>query len=341
MVSVRFGHRVDDVRNAICQRNRAASVFLNEKERDAMPSTQPRTAAKADLGADLSADSPNTISDSSHDNTVEMKTHKRSPKRSTKAGKRGEKVAEKNGERPKRATVRRVPRQERSKILVDCIRIAACDILQKRGPKALTTNNIAARAGVSIGSLYQYFANKEEILEEVFREQADRSFEDSRQWADWVKDLPLRDVIQLLVERSVRRHREFHSFHPEFYQRHHQELDIGLRTRDGDEETPRETYAVAWLHGVLESRVDELRIPDARLSAVALAHAVSATLHGLVENEQHLLYDDELSSKLTSMVCGLVLRAEPAAEKPDDVQPQKNGKRVESRRHDQLEQRTG
>ena len=135
-----------------------------------MPSTQPRTAAKADLGADLSS---NTAPDSSHDNTVEMKTHKRSPKRSTKADKPGEKVAEKNGDRPKRATVRRVPRQERSKILVDCIRIAACDILQKRGPKALTTNNIAARAGVSIGSLYQYFPNKLALVEAVRRRHFD------------------------------------------------------------------------------------------------------------------------------------------------------------------------
>ena len=100
-------------------------------------------------------------------------------------------------------TVRRIPRQERSKLLVDCIRIAAREILEKDGPNALTTNNIAIRAGVSIGSLYQYFANKEEILEEVFREQADRSFEDSRQWADWVRTLPLRNVIRLLVERQV------------------------------------------------------------------------------------------------------------------------------------------
>jgi hypothetical protein len=63
------------------------------------------------------------------------------------------------GDRPARdghgsgSTVRRVPRQERSKLLVDCIRIAASQILEKDGPKAITTNNIAARAGVSIGSL--------------------------------------------------------------------------------------------------------------------------------------------------------------------------------------------
>lgn len=205
------------------------------------------------------------------------------------------------------ATMRRVPRQERSKILVDCIRIAAKDILQKKGPKALTTNNIAARAGVSIGSLYQYFANKEEILEEVFREQADQSFEDSRQWADWVKDLPVRDVIRLIVERAVRRHREFHSFHPDFYQRHHRELHVGLRSKDAAN-AEGEPHAVKWLREVFSARSNELRVSDPRIAAITLAHGMASSLSGLVETDPTLLYDDALGGKLTEMFSGMLLR---------------------------------
>jgi len=210
--------------------------------------------------------------------------------------------------RSKPTRVRRVPRQERSKILVDCIRIAASQILENDGPKALTTNNIAARAGVSIGSLYQYFANKEQILEEVFREQAHRSFEDSREWADYIRTLPLRDVIRVILERAVTRHREFHSFHPEFYQQHHRELELGLRPFEDSNGAQREPLAVAWLREVFENRIDELRVPDARLAAVALAHGISATFHGLVENEQGLLYDEAIVDKLTEMTCGFLLR---------------------------------
>jgi len=209
------------------------------------------------------------------------------------------------------SSVRRVPRQERSRMLVDCIRIAASEILEKDGPGALTTNNIAARAGVSIGSLYQYFANKEEILEEVFREQADRSFESSREWAGWVKTLPLRDVIRLLVERAVSRHREFHSFHPEFYQRHHNRLDVGLRRNEEATDGGGEPVAVTWLHQIFEARQDELRVPNSRLASVAVAYGVSATLHGLVENDLSLLYEDTLADDLAEMVCGNLLRDEP------------------------------
>ena len=59
---------------------------------------------------------------------------------------------------------RKKPSQGRSKATCDAIITAAARILEDQGEGALTTNRIAERAGVSIGSLYQYFTNKEEIL---------------------------------------------------------------------------------------------------------------------------------------------------------------------------------
>ncbi len=224
------------------------------------------------------------------------------------------------GEDTRAARVRRVPRQERSRILVDCIRIAAAEILKKDGPKALTTNNIAARAGVSIGSLYQYFANKEQILEEVFRERATQNVEDSVEWAGWVRTLPIRDVIRLMVERAVTRHREFHSFHPEFYQKHHRELDPNLSALEDLTGESGPAVAVAWIREIFELHVDELRVPDARLASVALAHGLSATLHGLVEGEHGLLYDENIADKLTDMTCGFLLRDDRAEVEPEPAQ---------------------
>lgn len=67
----------------------------------------------------------------------------------------------------KSAEPRKLPRQERSRALVDAIVEAAADILVRNGREALTTNAVACRAGVSIGSLYQYFANREAIIAAV------------------------------------------------------------------------------------------------------------------------------------------------------------------------------
>lgn len=59
---------------------------------------------------------------------------------------------------------RKRPRQARAKETVSAIVQAAAEVIADLGYARATTNKIAARAGVSIGSLYQYFPNKEAIL---------------------------------------------------------------------------------------------------------------------------------------------------------------------------------
>jgi AcrR family transcriptional regulator len=62
---------------------------------------------------------------------------------------------------------RRSPQQARAEQTVQVIFEAAAQVLREEGEAAFTTNRIAARAGVSIGTLYQYFDSKEAILAEV------------------------------------------------------------------------------------------------------------------------------------------------------------------------------
>jgi len=62
---------------------------------------------------------------------------------------------------------RKDPSQMRSKQTVDAILQAVVLLLNKNETAQITTNKIADTAGVSIGSLYQYFENKESILEKI------------------------------------------------------------------------------------------------------------------------------------------------------------------------------
>lgn len=73
-----------------------------------------------------------------------------------------------------RLNPRKDARQRRSEQTVEAIVAAAAHILERRGLVELNTNQIARRAGVSIGSLYQYFPGKEAILAELLRRE--------RQW---------------------------------------------------------------------------------------------------------------------------------------------------------------
>jgi AcrR family transcriptional regulator len=66
---------------------------------------------------------------------------------------------------------RRTPRQARSAETVALILEATAQILEAGGLPAFTTNAVAERAGVSIGTLYQYFADKNEILLALARQQ--------------------------------------------------------------------------------------------------------------------------------------------------------------------------
>jgi AcrR family transcriptional regulator len=65
------------------------------------------------------------------------------------------------------SAMRKEPRQARSRVTIDAILDAAAHILGERGCAGLTTNAVAEAAGVSIGSLYQYFPNKLALIEAV------------------------------------------------------------------------------------------------------------------------------------------------------------------------------
>ena len=72
--------------------------------------------------------------------------------------------------RSRSVSSRKQPQQARSSELVAAILDAAVQVLAKEGAQRFTTARVAERAGVSVGSLYQYFPNKAAIL---FRLQSD------------------------------------------------------------------------------------------------------------------------------------------------------------------------
>ncbi|MCK9248348.1 MAG: TetR/AcrR family transcriptional regulator [Solirubrobacteraceae bacterium] len=67
-------------------------------------------------------------------------------------------------------TRRRRPSQGRSRATVEALVEAAAQVFERHGYAAGTTNRIAERAGVSIGTLYQYFADKDALLVAVAEE---------------------------------------------------------------------------------------------------------------------------------------------------------------------------
>src|SRR5580658_4614608 len=64
----------------------------------------------------------------------------------------------------KKSATRRKPVQARAQVTVEAVFDAAIKLLKRAGSASLTTNRIAETAGVSIGSVYQYFPNKHAVF---------------------------------------------------------------------------------------------------------------------------------------------------------------------------------
>ena len=63
--------------------------------------------------------------------------------------------------------MRKQPTQKRAQLTIDAIFEATSQIVDREGVSGLTTNKIAAKAGFSVGTLYQYFSSKEAIFRHV------------------------------------------------------------------------------------------------------------------------------------------------------------------------------
>ena len=110
--------------------------------------------------------------------------------------------------RPRKRTleVRKAPGQARSKETVTVILEASARILESEGLRGFNTNAIAAKAGVSVGSLYQYFPNKDAILLALVKR-----FEDATQKAILEamrsgRGRPLKPCLRLFVHALVVMH---------------------------------------------------------------------------------------------------------------------------------------
>jgi len=98
---------------------------------------------------------------------------------------------------------RKKPRQARSEALVAAVLEAAVRVLAEEGAARFTTARVAERAGISVGSLYQYFPNKAAIL---YRLQSDEWRETSAQWSDILRDGTMgpRERVRMLVHVFLR-----------------------------------------------------------------------------------------------------------------------------------------
>jgi AcrR family transcriptional regulator len=106
--------------------------------------------------------------------------------------------------------LRRAPQQARSRARVEAILASADRILATEGVEALTTRRIAADAGVPVGTIYQFFDDKDAVLAAVARHHMARHAEAMRAILRGARTARWFDLVNLVFDRYV----ELYRHHP-------------------------------------------------------------------------------------------------------------------------------
>ena len=195
---------------------------------------------------------------------------------------------------------RKLASQERSRATVDALLEATTRILIKEGYDKASTNRIAEVAGVSIGSLYQYFPSKEALVAAVVDRHTQELSEVTRNALLKVAARPIEVAAREFVSVAIDAHRvnpKLHGVLAEQIPRVGRLENIEANVREG--------YAL--VRGYLEAHRDEIDVEDLDLAAFVVVTVVEALTHAAVLRRPDIL-SDEKAGRFVDDVTRLVVR---------------------------------
>jgi AcrR family transcriptional regulator len=176
--------------------------------------------------------------------------------------------------RKQHKTRTRTPSQQRARDTVDAIVQAAAQVFARHGYAAGTTNRIAERAGVSVGSVYQYFPNKDALLTAVHqvhqreaRTIVGRLLDERLQ-----KPRDLEDQLRAFLVELVAMHTRSPALHRVLFEEAPRPASVQRSSREFDRQARRQTEAL------LRSS-PELDVPHPACAAFIVSQTVECLAH--------------------------------------------------------------
>lgn len=190
---------------------------------------------------------------------------------------------------------RKQPRQARSRATVEAILEATARVLVADGYEAATTNRIAEIAGVSVGSLYQYFPRKEALVAAL----VERHVREMLDLLGRALVEAARVPIAVAAPRLVRAMIDAHRIDPELHRVLAEQLP---QVATLDEVRHVNRTAQGMLSTYLEQRSDELRAIEPDLAAFLIVQAVESITHAAVIEQPDMLERDQLVDEIAELV---------------------------------------
>lgn len=200
-----------------------------------------------------------------------------------------------------RTSPRRQAIQPRARATVDAILTATARLLVREGYDRTSTNKVAEAAGVSIGSLYQYFPSKEALVAALL----ERHVEEMSEILDRHVQETQHESVPESVERIVRAMLAAHAADPKLHKVLVEQVPrIGRLDKIGQ----IEVRALAVARGFLEVRKSELRpFEDLDLAAFVVVATVEALTHAAVLYRSELLAEEKLAREIRDVVLRYLL----------------------------------
>jgi AcrR family transcriptional regulator len=203
---------------------------------------------------------------------------------------------------PKPATKpRKQPQQERSKITVEAILEATTHILTEEGYEKVNTNRIAERAGISIGSLYQYFPNKESLMAALIEQHSNEMVELAETKLNRLFDSPLEIVIPELIRAII----AAHAINPKLHQVLSEEvprLGKSAQMQQADERIAKivRSYLDRWSDSIQPQNLD--------MTVFILCRTVDALSHAAVIEYPNFVKDSQFEREVSNLLLSYLIR---------------------------------
>jgi AcrR family transcriptional regulator len=194
-------------------------------------------------------------------------------------------------------TPRKLPQQGRSRMTVEAILEAAAQVLTKHGYERTNTNAIAEQAGVSVGSLYQYFPNKESLMAALMERHSDEIARLVESRLDEMSGMPLEQTITRLVDAVI----SAHAINPRLHQVLNEEIPRSERLQHMRAAELRIAKAA---RSYFLSQREHVLVPDLDLSLFIVMRTIESLCHAVVIERPRAANDDRFRDEVARLVLG-------------------------------------
>ncbi len=195
----------------------------------------------------------------------------------------------------KNVSPRKEPKQDRSKELVSAVLKATKLIMLDTGTKSVTTAKVAKKAGVSVGSLYQYFPNKESLISLVIEDHFEKMKINLMNEMNHLEGESLKSKLHSIVSRLIEVHLE------------DKDILIALEDYSGElglkvSERERQDSWIVFVQKILREHDHEIRNINYEVAAFMITYSIDNLIHEAIYRDASFIKGNELGDEIFNMV---------------------------------------